>query len=82
MFKQVYYTRAILPILQTQVVRPLLECSLFVAKFFLLNGLFIILSFISSCATLLAIMVLINLLSSWSLDGTVAFLRVLTHLLQ
>ena len=55
---------------------------LIVATLFLLNGLIIISSCLSVWAPLFALMVLFNLLSSWSWDWTLSLSRVAIHLLQ
>ena len=67
-----------LPIRQGLVIRSLLEyyLLLIVVTLFLLNELFNILSCVSVWAPLFALMILFNLLSSWSWDWTLPLLQL------
>ena len=78
-----HYIGTIVPTWQALVIRSLLEfyLLLIVATLFLLNRIFITLLCVSVWAPLLALMVLFDLLSSWSWDWTLPLSRVVIHLL-
>ena len=75
-FQYKQYISAIVPVWWALVIISLLEfyLVLIVSKFFVLNGLFIILPFVSAWKPIFpVIMVLFNLLSSLSWDLTLPF---------